>query len=1324
MNQTQAEAALTQVLSEYDAGAAWHPLGTVAILFIAACQQPKEPGGERRPPHDPIDKWLLERELTAIRKEKEEHEAVLQRLGDSNVEFDARIVRAIAQTEKEFDARIARAIAQYDRRASAVRSWEERETYGRRILDWLDLVDLTTPEGRRRAAGVFEDAVRFAVERHGKHLGVFVTPEPVARLMLELAELAPGQTVYDPCFGLGEILVGAGRRLSEDASDSQRMNAPHRLISGCDTHFLAYCVTRCRLVLTGIDNVGLELEDALTRALPGEGAAAVFDRVLAAPPWGKESIKSPHDHWSKESVSSQYEHFPFPSVHAEDLFLQHVMAHLQPGGRAVVALPERTLVHAESSALRKELLSRYRVEGVVALPPGAFEPCTSISMNLVVFSRVQPRETVRFVTVSPVAWDALPAEPPDRDEGAVGSGRPSPRFADGELDNFISRMIGSHRELSAGQAPAHVQSWVVPVQDLILRDYELIAKKSGSETLDTELGRLVETDRSLPVKRLDEVAELRTTGVREGLPDDYDGLLRPADVTDVKLRQPSGTIDANDLLSVEPRDYLRTGDLVVPMSETIGNIGLVKNVEDLKRYEGVVADRSIAVVRVHEGIKLHFLTALLRSPAYWFWLSGHATGSTNASLSPSVLSTLRVPVPPLSVQDAVLEELGTPRADALAVLYRLLSGMARHPVAVWLEGPLAASLAAGERSNGARGMDTLAKLAAEIRSLAKPPAAPTAGDGAIGRWLAAARRAAASLDDLDSVPEGSGRLAVLEFAAAKLREALGALDRAEAPLGERLRSVTRGLVGLVEEEVHAMQRRCRLDIAVPAEVLAGAIAEVRLRVTNPSPVPLRKVRVTARQADRRSVREVPYLAEGQQHEFPLVVRAQDDTRPLHIDVAWQARRLDATPVEGRTKVSVPVRSGDEAAATGDLGASPYIVGNPVDRDEMFFGRDGIMDQIRRQLGGEQANVILLEGNRRTGKTSILQQLRKEEALPGWVPVYCSFQDLDSMATSNVFRLLARRTGLTLADAGIETWIPDAPPRESGRPFKLAFLAALRGAFSGDHPYDTLALYLSTAIEAAKPRRVLLMLDEFDKLQEGIDGGITSPQVPENIRHLLQHQSGLGAILTGSRRLKRLREEYWSALFGFGHRVGVSALPEEDARRLVTEPVARRIRYLPQARDRLVALCARHPFLIQSLCSRVFDQAAAGSERIITGELVDRAATEMVRDNEHFQTLWGYAGSERRRLILALSDRMEDAPDAFNRDLIGTKFEEYRVPVGDDKALVDDITELRELELLEIDESYRGGTYRLTIPLMAKWRRMNVDFDDLVERARQEAIRHA
>ena len=55
------------------------------------------------------------------------------------------------------------------------------------------------------------------------------------------------------------------------------------------------------------------------------------------------------------------------------------------------------------------------------------------------------------------------------------------------------------------------------------------------------------------------------------------------------------------------------------------------------------------------------------------------------------------------------------------------------------------------------------------------------------------------------------------------------------------------------------------------------------------------------------------------------------------------------------------------------------------------------------------------------------------------------------------------------------------------------------------------------------------------------------------------------------------------------------------------------------------------------------------------------------------------------------------------------------------ALRPSVTELRELELLDFDESYRGGTYRLAVPLLAEWLKMNVDFDDLVVRAREEAM---
>ena len=1182
------------------------------------------------------------------------------------------------------------------------------------IIAWLHSIDLGSSDGLQVAAGAFDVAVRFAVHRNARHTGEFVTPQPVADLMLELAKPKPDDRIYDPCFGFGELLVGAARRIGAAARNSTAKSSSRRAsIFGVEIGPGQYAIGLCRLLLAGVPSHGLEYGDALESPPPGQHPADGFDCILSVPPWGR---------WSGGS---------------ESLFLRHVMQRLRPGGRAVVAMSESTLYRSGSDErARKALLSGFSVEAVVALPQGAFVPYVNIPGSLVVFSRGEPRSTVRFATVSAAVWEAAL---PEGANGQVAESETASPFSDGaenalssstELLRGISHMVEQPLGYSMDVSVPGVETWTVSIPELEQRRHELIAKKSGSDVLESEMERLVAACATLRIERLQRVAEVHTgapydrtvSTERRNAPDATAGLIRVGDVTDNEVRAPSLFFTGNPNAQTLDRALLRFGDVVVTTSGTVGKVGVIT--DDTAPVEAL-ATKGIAVIRTRTGIRPQFVAALLRSPAYQNWLSGHARGLAIQYLSIRVLRTLRIPVPPEDVQDAVLLELAGPGVDTLAVLLRLLSGTA-HPVTAWLETPHAARLAAG-LSDDQGSLGTLAAIGAELQSTVMPAGFEAddsnTADRSSSAWLAIVRRVAGALQDILSIPSGSGRLVVLEFAAARFHEAIRVLDPLDqAPSSLRLRSVTGAMLKLAEQEVHNMQRTVHLKVDVsPTEVATGVATEVGLQVTNTSAVPLLHVRVTAEHSDGTvDTNEVVYLAEGENHEIPLVVQPNEETQPVHIAVAWQARRLDSTIVRGETTVSLLVRSGDDGGR-GDLGASPYVVGSPVDRDAMFFGRTGIMDQIRRQLGGsDRANVILLEGNRRTGKTSILRQLEKDDTLPGWVTVYCSFQDTDSMSTRDVFRLLALRTGWALFDHGIDTWIPDLPRPDSNKAFKLAFRSSLRGAFSHGHPFETLELYLESALEAAKPLGILLMLDEFDKLQEGIDDGITSPQVPENLRHLLQHQPGLGAIITGSRRLKRLREEYWSALFGFGYRIGVSALPEADARRLVVEPVAGRLRYLPQACDRIVELCACHPFLIQSLCTRVFDEAAIAGDGTITLEVVQRAATEMVRDNEHFQTLWGYAGSERRRLILALCDRLADGSDAVNIDFLRMQLEGSGVPVRRDRELADDVAELRELEMLDLDKSYRGGSYRLSIPLMAKWLRINVAFDDLVVRAREEA----
>ena len=181
---------------------------------------------------------------------------------------------------------------------------------------------------------------------------------------------------------------------------------------------------------------------------------------------------------------------------------------------------------------------------------------------------------------------------------------------------------------------------------------------------------------------------------------------------------------------------------------------------------------------------------------------------------------------------------------------------------------------------------------------------------------------------------------------------------------------------------------------------------------------------------------------------------------------------------------------------------------------------------------------------------------------------------------------------------------------------------------------------------------------------------------------------------------------------------MSELPLGDARLLVKQPVEGRLTYVPEATDRVVELCSRQPFLIQSLCNRIFERTALSDERTVTVGAVDAAATEMVQDNEHFRTLWGYAGTERKRFVLSLCQRLKEGPDPITLSLLEAKLEECGIALPHSERLGDDLEYLRELELIELEETTRGPAYTLAVPLMADWIRRNIDFED----QRQQVVR--
>ena len=86
----------------------------------------------------------------------------------------------------------------------------------------------------------------------------------------------------------------------------------------------------------------------------------------------------------------------------------------------------------------------------------------------------------------------------------------------------------------------------------------------------------------------------------------------------------------------------------------------------------------------------------------------------------------------------------------------------------------------------------------------------------------------------------------------------------------------------------------------------------------------------------------------------------------------------------------------------DIIKNPYIAGRPVEAREMFFGRQDVFNYVRLNLIGQyQDNAIVLYGQMRSGKTSVLRQMHHHLGQSH----LCVLIDLEGMALAGIGNFL-------------------------------------------------------------------------------------------------------------------------------------------------------------------------------------------------------------------------------------------------------------------------------------------------------------------------------
>jgi hypothetical protein len=301
--------------------------------------------------------------------------------------------------------------------------------------------------------------------------------------------------------------------------------------------------------------------------------------------------------------------------------------------------------------------------------------------------------------------------------------------------------------------------------------------------------------------------------------------------------------------------------------------------------------------------------------------------------------------------------------------------------------------------------------------------------------------------------------------------------------------------------------------------------------------------------------------------------------------------------------------------------NPYVVGTPLKTGSpLFFGREDVVRFIQSNLSAGHRNNLVLIGQRRTGKTSLLKQL-PERLEEDTLPVYVDGQTLGlDPGMASFFLNLATEIAFALEDHGFEIQPPEMED----------FAATPAAAFE--------RVFLPQVRRAIGERHLLIMFDEFEELETAVRRGDLEPSIFGFLRHLIQHEPDLSVIFCGTHRLEQLASDYWNILFNISLYQHIAYLGREEAMRLIQQPVAPfNMQYDDLALDKMWRVTAGHPYFLQLLCHSLVNQHNKTGRSYVTIADVNAALDEILASGEaHFVYLWAESSPEERLVLTALS----------------------------------------------------------------------------------------
>ena len=252
-----------------------------------------------------------------------------------------------------------------------------------KVVDCLD--EIYVLMGKTNEADIRGDVYEYLLSKistAGRN-GQFRTPRHIIKMMVELMDPKPGETICDPACGTCGFLVGASDYLRERYRNEILMNKENRehymnhMFYGFDMDRTMLRIGAMNMMTHGVESPFIEYRDSLSDQNIDNDK---YSLILANPPF-KGSLDA-------DSVSSDLLKVT-KTKKTELLFLALFLRTLKVGGRCACIVPDGVLFGSSNAhkQIRKTLIENNRLEAVISMPSGVFKPYAGVSTGILIFTK-------------------------------------------------------------------------------------------------------------------------------------------------------------------------------------------------------------------------------------------------------------------------------------------------------------------------------------------------------------------------------------------------------------------------------------------------------------------------------------------------------------------------------------------------------------------------------------------------------------------------------------------------------------------------------------------------------------------------------------------------------------------------------------------------------------------------------------------------------------------------------------------------------------------------------------------------------------------------